>query len=257
MNETKADVLIFGSSKANHHYYPETFEKELNLNYYNVGRDGNFIFYHYAVLKSILKRHNPKLIILDLKNDEFAQEPDSYDRLASLLPYYKSHPEINEVIEIKSKFEKVKLLSNIYPYNSAILTIFVGNSEFNKKRKADNKGYVPLKREMSEDVIAEKRSSYKLDTNKINIYKSFIAECLKAKTKVIVVCSPSYNPQSDGSSMTIGKNISKDNGVDFFDYSNDSIFSKKLNYFSDPEHLNEMGSMKFSELLCQKIKGRQ
>lgn len=51
IEKTRADVLIFGSSRANHHYNPIVFENRLKQSYYNVGRDGNFIFYHSAVLK--------------------------------------------------------------------------------------------------------------------------------------------------------------------------------------------------------------
>jgi hypothetical protein len=146
MEQTKADLVIFGSSRATHHYVPDVFEQRLNMSYYNVGRDGNFIFYHYAVLKSILKRYTPKIIILDISGAEFSVGQDSYDRLSALLPYYKTHPEIRPIVELKSEYEKIKLASSIYPFNSSIITIALGNAEFNKKRNDDTEGYVPLKK---------------------------------------------------------------------------------------------------------------
>ena len=133
IDSTKADVLIFGASRANHHYYPGAFEKRLHMSCYNAGRDGNDIFYHYAILQGVLKRYTPKIAILDFAREEFFKNQESYDRLSSLLPYYDRHPEMRSIIQLKSPYEKYKLLSKIYPYNSLIFTIAVGNTGFNKK----------------------------------------------------------------------------------------------------------------------------
>jgi hypothetical protein len=37
---TKADLLIFGSSRANRHYLPDNFEKRMNLSCFNIGQEG-------------------------------------------------------------------------------------------------------------------------------------------------------------------------------------------------------------------------
>ena len=66
IEDTKADILIFGTSKANHSYNTETLTERLNLSAYNTGRDGSSIFYDYAILKAVLKRYSPKIIILDV-----------------------------------------------------------------------------------------------------------------------------------------------------------------------------------------------
>ena len=52
MELTKADLLVFGSSRANHHYVPEVFEDSLKLTFYNTGKDGSgiFITLHYCDL---------------------------------------------------------------------------------------------------------------------------------------------------------------------------------------------------------------
>src|SRR5689334_10740304 len=119
MDKTNAGLLIFGSSTAIHNYVPEVFNKKLNISTYNVGRDGISIFYDYAVLKATLKRYSPRAIILNFDPQEFKEDQESYDRLSCLLPYYKKHPEIRSIVELKSPWEKFKLLSHIYPYNSS------------------------------------------------------------------------------------------------------------------------------------------
>ncbi len=251
MEKTTAEVLIFGSSRANHHYHPETFENNLHISYYNVGRDGNSIFYHYAVLKSILARYHPKIIILDVGKDEFQNDPNSYDRLSSLLPYYKTHPEIRSIVELKSPFEKYKLLSSIYPYNSSLFTIIIGNMEFNKKRKEDNKGYIPLLKVMDEPKTTEEAAGTDvLDTNKINAFTSFVTDCLHSNVKLFVVCSPYYNlKNAESKSIALAKEIAAKAQTPFLDYSIDPFFKTNFKLFSDVAHLNDSGAKVFSSQL--------
>ena len=255
IEKTNADLLIFGSSRANHHYNPTLFENRMKLSYYNVGRDGNFIFYHYAVLRCILKRHTPKVIILDFIGGEFEVNKDSYDRLSSILPYYNSHPEIKSIIELRSKYEKLMLQSSIYPYNSNMFTIAVGNMDFNKKRKSDIKGYVPLTRVW--DGVKNMDSTltnYKIDNLKINTFKSFIKDCKKAHVKLYIICSPYlFKSNQTDLSIKIAKKITKSNNVIFLDYSRDSYFCKHPEYFSDLIHLNNDGSIKYSGLIIDSI----
>lgn len=255
IEKTTADVLIFGSSRANHHYDPSIFEKRLNLSYYNVGRDGNYILYHSAVLKGILARYAPKIIILDFIGGEFKRSPDSYDRLSSLLPYYKSHEEMRSIIELKSRFEKIKMLSFIYPYNSSIFTIAVGNSEFNKKRQGDIQGFVPLIKVWNETIKVDRSSEkYEIDSIKVKAYETFIQNCINSKVKLFISCSP-YFIKCDHTdySINIGREIAKKYNVKFFDYSNNSIFTSNSSLFADIGHLNENGARLYSNVVLDKI----
>lgn len=255
MEQTNQDVLVFGASRANHHYHPDIFEKRLNLSYYNVGRDGNPLFYHYAVLKCVLKRYTPKIVILDFTGEEFRVNSQSYERLSSLLPYYKRHPEIRQIIELRSPYEKIKLLSSIYPYNSSIFTIAVGNAEFNKKRRGDIKGYVPLDGVWNEPIITDnKQSRYPIDSNKVKTYDLFIKDCIRSGTKLYIVCSPYYfkTTQTD-ISFSIAKGIAEKNNIPFFNFFKDSVFTNNSSLFSDMVHLNDNGAKVFSNKVVDRM----
>jgi hypothetical protein len=255
MEQTKEDVLIFGASRANHHYHPDVFEKRLNLSYYNAGRDGAPIFYHYAVLKCILKRYTPKIVVMDFTGEEFRKDQQNYDRLSSLLPYYKRHPEIRPIIELRSPYEKIKLLSSIYPYNSAIFTIAVGNTEFNKKRRGDIKGYIPLTGVWNEPIITDNtQSNYEVDSSCVNAYRSFIKDCINAGTRLYIVCSPYFfrTTQTD-ISFSMAQRIAKENYIPFFNFFKDSSFTSNASLFSDMVHLNDDGAKLFSNKVIDKI----
>ncbi len=255
INETNEDLLIFGSSKATHQYNPDVFEKHLNLSYCNVGRDGSSIIYQYAVLKAILQRYSPKMIILSVGR-EFEKENDSYDRLSMLLPYYGAHPEMHSIIELRSPYEKFKLLSKVYPYNSLLFSIIAGNMEMNKARYEDIKGYIPLSKIWNKPLgtISSKDGNYELDSIKIGCYESFIKDCIESNVKLYIVSSPHfYKLDFIEKSESLGKEIAQKYNVRYLDYAEDSMFLSTPGLFADGGHLNKTGAIIFSNIIAEDI----
>ncbi len=257
VDSTTANLLIVGSSRANHHYVPEVFEDSLKETFYNTGRDGNGTFYQFALVKSVLKRYQPKIIIFEYSS-KFENEPLEYDQMSSLLPYYKDHSEIRKIIELRSPMEKLKLLSQIYPFNSQILTIGVGNLEINKARVTDNKGYVPLYDIWHEnlDSIADRRV-FAIDTNKINAFKECLTLPKKLGVQVYVVFSPLFQKYHKNQELDRCSQICAAQNIPFWDYSKDSSFLSDKTLFKDILHLNYKGAAKFSKLIAGKIKQYQ
>lgn len=256
---TKADapVLIFGSSRAMNNINPAVLKTELNLSGYNAGRVGQSVFYHYALLKAALKRYTPAMVILSMDAGDFAKDQRDYDRLAQLLPYYREHPEIREMVDLKGPYEKIKMLSHIYPYNSLLLPIV--KDDFNKKKDEQNPdGFLPLSRNAAEAFHKVDYAGFaQLDSNKINIYKRFIKDCKQAGIALYIVCPP-YRVDATGSdnSLLLAERLAKENAVPFFDYSKDTYFTQHNEYFADFRHLNKEGADIFSRRLAKQIKDK-
>lgn len=246
LESTNADLLIFGASRANHHYYTALFGKRMNISCYNTGRDGNAIFYHYAILQGILKRYSPKMAILDFSHGEFMKRQDSYERISSLLPYYKKHPEIRSIVQLKSPYEKYKLMSSIYPYNSLLFQIAVGNAGFNRSRqnRNDDNGYVPLYKTWKGSAIVDvSPEKYELDTVKIRYYKSFIEDCIRSHVKLYIVLSPCFIKYRKGdASVLMGQQIAGEYHIPFYDFTNDPFFLGSPAIYADESHLNDSGA---------------
>lgn len=255
IESTNADILIFGSSRATHHYVPDIFEKKLNLSYYNVGKDGNFIFYHYAVLKGILKRYKPKIIILDFINGELNTLQDGYDRISAVLPYIDKHPEMKSIADIKSPYEKIKMVSRTYPYNSLLMSIIGGTSGMNKNAEKEDRGFVPITKIWNTPAfLDEELTFYELGPGKEGAYTAFIDDCIKADIKLYVVCSPYFKiSKKFDYSLFLGKKIAKEKNIHFFDFSDDTTFRNHINLFADRLHLNIDGAKLFSERLTDSI----
>ena len=262
IEKTTADVLVFGSSRANHHYHAATFQNRLGLSYYNVGRDGEeSTLYHYGVLKGILKRYNPKVIFLDFLNGEFNTTHYNYGRLSSLTPYYSTHPEMREIIELRSDCEKLKLLSKIYPYNSLIVSIATGNTNISSNKMNDINGYLPIpsSKQITKPIgEVDFTKAYEVDSIKVNVFRSFIKACADAHTKLYIVSSPYYEKFiGEDYSKSIAKKIAQENNVSFIDLSQERVFLSGPQLFSDTWHLNDDGAKIFSDMLLDKVVGLQ
>lgn len=260
LEKTKDDILVFGASEANHHYVPSIFERNLKLSCYNAGQGGQSILYHFAVFKSVFERHIPKVIILDFSISNFNKNKDSYEKLSALLPYYKTRQKLRPIIELKSKFEKIKLFSSIYPFNSSILTIIIGNCELNKKRHKDILGYVPLykKRASSLRELKANEENKGLDLIKINLFERFISDAILSGVRVYVVVSPRpVKFRSFPLELKIAGLITSKYGIQLWDYSQDQFFLNHTEMFNDTVHLNNIGAETFSKIIAMRIKNEQ
>jgi len=258
INETTAPLLVFGSSRANNIFDPTILEKELKLPCYNVGRYGEPIFYHYAVLKAVLKRYNPQIIILSLDAFNFDQDKDDYDLISVLLPYGDSHPELQEIINLKSRYERLKMMSTIYPYNSLLLPMISGNFAASKEKNYSIKGYIPVQTIISGPLhTIDYTKNTLLDTTKINSYTAFIKDCIKAKIKLYIVCPPfMINAIGMDNSIITAKKVAINFNIPFFDFSRDPFYTNKPKLFYDFRHLNDKGVALFDKQVMDSIKLR-
>ena len=240
-------VLVLGSSRASHHYISNDIQAATNLTCYNAGADGAYILYSCAMLKCVLSRYTPKLVILDLLPDEFKASPETYDRLSVLLPYYQNHPEIRSIVELRSPYEKVKLLSGIYPFNSLVLPIVSLNFHENEQefKPDDQNGFIPLTNTINvsgDHFIDSVYHNYNIDPELVNAYRSIIKECVRHQVKLYVFVSPLlYSSVFKTKSIKIAADIALQNNIPFFDYTEDKQFKKKI-YFRDFGHLNKNGA---------------
>ena len=255
IEKTTAEMLIFGSSRAANIFNTGIFETQMGLSCFNAGRYGEPVFYHYAVLKSVLKRYKPKMILLSFDAGNFSNNQESYDRMAVLLPYYNEHPEIREIVALKGRFEKIKLLSSIYPYNSLLLPMISGNTESSKIKYFHLNGYIPNKKIFTGELqTIDYSKETALDSIKIAAFKAFIQDCKNAKIPLYIICPP-YLINSIGIDASIieAKRIAAKNQISFLDYSRDTFFSNRPRLFEDYRHLNETGVDFFCNMIIKRI----
>jgi hypothetical protein len=253
MDSTEADIVILGSSRACRHYVPTILQDSLNKTCFNTGLDGNYIFNSYAVYKSIVKRYTPEVILLDLNPDMIYTGRESYDQLYSHLPFYKDHCEIRNIIGLRGKYEEIKLISKIYPFNSSLLRIAKGILQ--TEDIDELKGYTPLFGQLPETTSLSyvKRKSSEIDTNKIKILNEMIADSHRRNIELIFIQSPMFLMVDQEASLSFIEDLAALNGVPFWNYVNDTMFLKPQ-YFRDMSHLNDIGAHEFTNAVASRIK---
>lgn len=260
------DILIFGSSRALHHYSSEILSKKIGGTIYNAGRDGQFLPYYCAAQDVILERKIPKIIILDVNIWELGPNEQKYMKLAQLLPYVEEHPILRKYTAEISEFENLKLISKTYPYNSTLL-ISIYDNIFSNKLPEDDRGFTPLVRTVqkkefenyktNQQTYNEKRAlqQINIDPKAINYYKQFLQKTKDLNIKTYVIISPTILKEPNSEEKSLLQIIAKDyENVTFLDYTSDVNYNNQYNLFADEFHLNDIGANKFSNELAELIK---
>ncbi len=253
--ETRADLLVMGASRAMQQINPQFLEDTLRLSAWNAGRDGMPFFYTYGLLEMILQRYTPKVIVLDIEYKMLMEVPAHYDRLSTLLPFYRDHPEIRELIRLRGPFEPYKQVSAVYPYNSMLFKLLKGYLSA-QDEVPSIKGYSPLFRSLNEPIKTwDYTAPYPLDSNKVRMLQAMIDRCRQRQIRLIFL-SPPYYLKSVGTDYSFAycKKMAADNNIPFIDYSTDTFFFNRPQLFDDTVHLNKKGSDLFSAQLAAELK---
>ena len=261
MDSTNAEIIILGSSRANHHYISNTISKSLKMSCYNTGRDGNYLFYSNAVYNSIINRYTPKIVILDISPEDIYFSQSYYDVLSTLFPYYEEKLQCKKLINLDGKYVRLRFLSSTYPYNSRIIEILGHNLiddliRREKRRDLDSlNGYRPLFGSDIHNVIKKnKELTETIDKNNVRILSEMAEECNKQHIKLLVICSPRYINRDVSINQNIIRKIVESNHEEFISFMSDTIFMNNPSLFKDEAHLNNNGANIFTNLIIDKLK---
>lgn len=247
VRKSQAALIVFGSSRALHHYDTRILSDSLHCVVYNAGRPAQTVMYHLAILKMILQRHTPEAVILDMNENEFVYEERKYDLLTTLLPYYRSDPPVREIIDkVKPGYKYFKWSSTLF-YNSSVLAILYLGIRAHGDR-VDINGFIPKRGKKSNTPeLLNNCDRIVSDMYIRNAFQEFVEVCRKNKIKLFVVVSPRFAtylcPRKD---FDLLKAEVTSANIPFLDYSTDPRFTDNLDLMYDGPHLNEAGAQLFS-----------
>lgn len=244
------DILIFGSSRAAHHYVPAILWDSLQMSSFNCGSDGHGVIYAYGKLKTVLSRVSPKVVILDFISYLDLEKGDPVKDLAPLRPYY-DYPGLDSLFRDIDATERWKMLSRCYPYNSQVLQL-INDYRSNPVLSQDH-GYLPLYGEMNYEPPKKPHvETPGIDPVKRKYLEAFIKE-VKAHSKLIVFVSPTYG-EADPGLYAVMKALCEAYQVPVFNHLNDSSITRHRNWFVDPVHLNDEGAGIYTKSIIGEIK---
>lgn len=250
--ESNEDVIIMGSSRAQHHYIPQIISDSLKMSCINAGQDGNGIIMQYGRWKMISERYAPKLIIYDITSFYDLDENDNMTYIDRLKPFCNDIDVRNYVAGI-FPLERVKLISRLYRYNYKFLEMI---SDCMHGKGDNNRGYFPLYGQIRPDAInkTQIRKEISIDHLKVHYLEQLAKDCIEKNTKLVFVVSPTFNRISNFDEYLVPvEAIAERYNVQLFNYY-DSELSSIQSLFKDSQHLNDEGAKQFISEIVSHIK---
>lgn len=249
------DIFIYGSSRAMHGYDCAIFKNVLGYSCFNNGKENSTILYHNLVLDEMLKKHIPKIIILDLAPKEFSwgETQNSKTVLANTILPYSIHDTVFANIA-KQQFPKEYIkarLSRLYAYKSSVIPIF--NAK--KGRETEINGYRPLEGSKVKPVPLDYGDEEEApDSVAEHSFDQFVQTVLQHQIRLYVIQSPIYVKYYESTpSLDYAKKVLEKYNIPFWNYAFDTTLYKP-GFFYDYIHLNKTGAALFSREVAERIK---
>lgn len=248
-----ADVIVLGSSRALHHYVPSIVTDSTGLSCYNCGFENEGIVFHYALLRMLQQRYSPRLVIYELTYDYDIQF--LYERPVNL-KHIHTMADLrcrDSILASVDPWERVSMLSHIYPYHSLAFTIMASQKPSIYDSPQVDNGYIPQFKQMrhsSDWQFQPQKLDDRIDELKLGYLKKLIAE---NAGHLLVAVSPRYlSPEDD--IYGIVEDLCRKHGVPFVCMMSDPIISRDITLWEDDGHLNHTGAQAFTRKMMPHIK---
>lgn len=252
-NEMTDSVLIFGSSRATHHFNPAILEDSLATTVYNCGLDGNGILYNYGRLLTVVNRYKPKMIIYDVIPG-FDMEEDDYSKYLQWQKRWYDVPGVAEIFHDVSPLEDIKMLSSMYRYNTSFIQMLSDNVK--PLQEISYKGYKPLEGKINYSVAPSEAIAAQWSDLKLSYFKKFVELCKANGITLIISYSPWYNARNSNRFLEFTK-FAAENDLDVIDLYSYPDISLNRDYFEDASHLNSEGADIFTSKFANILNSKQ
>lgn len=269
--EQRNEVVVFGSSRAKHHYIPSLLEENTGTSFFNAGIDAQGILCHYGILELILDEYAPQAVVLDLNTEDirYRAGSTSLDKLSVLLPYYSRDNEaLNSLLLKRSKFERLKLLSRSYPYNSQLLPLVKYTMNPDSAGTVQSRGYVPYHGSDVLDIVeiasesevkAVPTQTPVADQFHLKVLRDFVSAAKQRDVKVIACLGPLWAKQGQDlinhdAMVEVYETVLAEMNVPLvrIDSTTETAF-RDPKLYKDRIHLNQEGAELFSQVLAERI----
>ena len=254
--KVNTDVVIVGASDASHHYISSMIQDSIGMSVYNCGKDGSFFVYQNCMINLMLERYSPKVIIWEMMEDCLSGDITSnheYQSINLLYPYY-SNDYCHKVINEKDKYQRFRMLSQMYRNNSMLLSICKSLVTTQKNDLGyypiANSGYVyptMLRQEIQQNV----------NEDKVEMLTKTIENCRNKGVKLVLASSPGFTDGTVFSSLQFKKleEVAADYQLPFIEYYKRQDLFRDSTLFKDVSHLNDKGARVWMSYFIPELKG--
>ena len=255
-NDCVDDILILGSSKADHHYVPSVFEDSLGLSCYNAGEMGCGIIPAYIRYKMVSERQKPQIILYEVTPQYDYLEAESYTHYLGAMRQYANRDNVRNVyLDFSDELERLRLLSKMYCNNSKV----VMNIKDILGTQDKWKGYEPLYGTIDTCKIkisggARKNTDRVVDSLKLSYFIKLIEETNNNGIPIVFFISPTYTGAIDKTLYSVAFDLCNEYDIPIIDNSECELFVGKTEFFQDFTHLNHKGALCYTQYVIPQIK---
>lgn len=251
--ECDADMVIFGTSRANCHYMPSVIGESAGCSVYNAGVDGSKnIYAHYFMLCRLLRHHTPSVVCLDLLEADYAPQENSFSSLGFFAPYMGSDAASDSVFRESDDYIPWKI-SRLYRYNSKAVSNLGGLLRRNTPDEEGGFMAAPDSRDHPDSLVRECYAG-RIDIKKMEYLGRFADKCREKGIRLIFVVSPRFS-EADSLLYSPLRAFAMSRGIRMLDYHTSAMFHDRPELFRDFAHLNKRGARLFSSRFARDITG--
>ena len=255
VNRSTDDILVFGSSRAIHHYNAALIADSLGLSCYNCGQDGEGIVLYRAWWEMITQRHRPHLVIYEVTPAYDVLQGDNTKHLGWLKGYYNDEVVRREFEEIDPS-ERYKMWSLLYRYNSRFHQVLL---DYLHPVHNMSLGFLPVHSELDTLRIKEvgqleesaSRVEMRTDSLKLRYFEEMLRDA--GVTKFVFVYSPTWYGFRDSGTEPI-RDLACRYGCPFLDFTDSAKYVHRNEFFYDGSHLNARGADEFTRDLIHELR---
>lgn len=244
---TTAPVLVFGSSRAWHHYDPRILRDSLGLDVFNCGVNSMGIQFFYPRLRQILRRYTPRVIIYDSSPTYDCLRSTSDAVTARRLQPYFLDPDVYPFLRQLSVGEWVKCHSATYRYHDRLADYRADAANTARFHS----GYQPLPG--TKNAAVHPHDSVGEDPAKVALLRRFIHLCHSRGIRLIFVVSPYYRNDQAYATAILHREARRA-GVPVIDRFADPDYINDSTLFFDESHLNADGADRFTRSLVRQLR---
>ena len=260
--DIKAELAVFGSSRAMIHINPKILKDSLQMEAYNLGLNGSkFKMQYYRFLKYLKNNPKPKVIVWNLDTFSFSHidevfQPNQYVpfmlwnfKLYTYLEDYKNNDWLNYILPFYRYKNKTYWQSEIK--KSA-------KEKLDKTGSFRTKGFKSYDRKWKVNWATLKAKNAEFDQEVYPLLVELIKRCQKENIQLIFTIAPEYikgQPLMLNRDEIVNryKSTLKKYNLPLLDYSNDSM-SFEQKWFYNTTHMNYKGSDEFTRRLARDLK---
>ena len=259
--KTKAELAVFGSSRAFIQINPKILEEETKLNSYNFGLNGSKFkmqFYRF----NIYLKHNPKpkVVVWNLDTFSFSHidevfQPNQY------VPFMLWNRDLYKALDEYKSTNVWDFILPLYRYRDQVY--WKDQISRSKKEKLGKdglfrkEGFMSYDRKWDVNWAKMKKKNSDFDFHDYQLLEDLIKRCKKENIKLVFTIAPEFYKGQDymlnrDEVINRYKTTLQKYNLPLLDYSEDTI-SYQQKYFYNTTHMNNKGADVFTKELSQDL----